>query len=221
MLLGAIVASLPALATEPPSRYDLGRDFSFDANPAGPWHFGFSATTSLAPDQFKPFRVPDPRRPIGFWHPAAVDNDGDGYYPYVAWNAATRSQADPTRSWALGPGEAALEASRDGQYAIVRFVVPQAGRHRVQARFTGIHFRVSSTDVHVLVNAIPVFDAFVDGYGGDRTFHPIQGRQPRAVFSRALELDAGDVVSFAVGYGRNRTHYNDTTALRVRITKLR
>ena len=215
MLLCTLTAT--PIAAPPAVLYDLARDFSLTTNPAGPWHFGFSATPSLAPDQFKRYRVADARKPIGFWHPAPEDNADEGYYPYAAWNAAKGSRADPTRSWVLRPGEVALEASNDGQYSIVRFVVPQAGRHRVQARFTGIHARLSSTDVHVLVNATSVFDGFVEGYGGDREFHPHQGRQPRATFSRALDLQAGDVVSFAVGYGRNRTHFNDTTGLRARV----
>ena len=206
-----------ATAGPPRTPYNLARDFSLATNPAGPWHFGFSATSSLAPDQFRPYRVADPRTPIGFWRPAPDDNDGEGYYPYAAWNAAKGSRVDPTRSWALRAGEVALEASNVGQYSIVRFVAPRAGRHRVKARFTGIHARLSSTDVHVLVGSASVFDAFIEGYGGDREFHPRQGREPRAVFSRAFDLQAGDVVSFAVGYGRNRTHFNDTTGLRVRI----
>ena len=216
-LLCTVTATSLAIAAPPAVLYELAREFSLTTNPAGPWHFGFSATPSLAPDQFKAYRVGDARKPIGFWHPAPEDNADEGYYPYAAWNAAKGSRADPTRSWVLRPGEVALEASNDGQYSIVRFVVPRTGRHRVQARFTGIHTRLSSTDVHVLVNATSVFDGFVEGYGGDREFHPHQGRQPRAAFSRALDLQAGDVVSFAVGYGRNRTHFNDTTGLRVRI----
>jgi len=216
VLLCTLTAAFTAIAA-PRTLYDLSRDFSLTMNPAGPWEFGFSATPSLAPDQFKRYRVADARNPIGFWHPAPEVNADEGYYPYAAWNAAKRSRVDPTRSWALGPGEVALEASNDGQYSIVRFVVPRSGRHRVQARFRGIHARLSSTDVHVLVNATSVLDASVEGYGGDRKFHPRQGRQPRAIFSRALDLQAGDVVSFAVGYGSNRTHFNDTTGLRVRI----
>ena len=186
-------------------------------NPSGPWEYGFSAGSSLAPDQFRPFRVSDPRGPIKFWHPAADDNGGGDYYPYAAWNASKQSRADPTESWAIRPGEIALEASNVGQYAIVRFVAPRQGRYRIKVRFAGVHFRLSSTDVHVLVGATSRFDAAVDGYGGDPSFHPIEGPSPRVAWAGAAVLERGDVVTFAVGYGSNQTHFNDTTALRARV----
>jgi hypothetical protein len=184
--------------------------------PDAPWQYGFSATASLAPAEFRPDSVVDAGGPIRFWHPAATS---DGYYPYVAWNSTARTLLDPTRSWAVRPGELAMEGSNGGLYSVVRFAVPEAGRYRVKARFTGIHLRASSTDVHVLVNATPVFDAVVQGYGGDPAFHAIEGPLPRASYAGAVRLVAGDVVSFAVGYGRNRTHFNDTTGLVVRIRR--
>jgi hypothetical protein len=202
-----------ARADEPAALYDLGSDFSVARNPNGPWQYGFSATTSLAPEGFVLSRDAAASGTIVFWHPAG------GYYPYLASNPSRRTLADPTRSWALRPHEVALEASSVGQPAIVRFVAPRPGRYRVKARFAGIHFRLSSTDVHVLVNGLPVFDALVDGYGGDRAFHAIEGRSPRAAFVTTRRLAAGDVVTFAVGYGENGTHFNDTTGLRARISR--
>jgi hypothetical protein len=203
-----------AHADEPAALYDLGSEFSVARNPNGPWEYGFSTAPSLVPEQFVLSRDAQASGTIVFWHPAG------GYYPYLASNPGRRTVADPTRSWALRPHEVALEASISGQPAIVRFVAPRPGRYRVKARFAGIHFRLSSTDVHVLVNGVPVFDALVEGYGGDRAFHAIEGRSPRAVFVGTRQLAASDVVSFAVGYGANQTHFNDTTGLRARIAHL-
>ncbi len=200
-------------ADEPAAIYDLGSEFAVAQNPNGPWEYGFSAAASLAPDGFTLATVAEAGSAIGFWHPAG------GYYPYLASNPTRRTLADPTRSWALRPHEVALEGSNTGQYAIVRFVAPRAGRYRVKARFAGLHFRLSSTDVHVLVNGRSVFDALVDGYGGDPAFHAIEGRSPRAGFVGTRRLAAGDVVDFAVGYGANRTHFNDTTGLRARVSR--
>jgi hypothetical protein len=208
-----VSAALHVAAAEPAVVRDLGTDFSVDRNPNGPWQYGFSASASLALEQFTLARDVEMQGRIGFWHPAG------GYYPYVAWNPARRTLADPTQSWALRPHEVALEASNTGQYAIVRFVAPVAGRHRVQARFAGIHFRRSTTDVHVRVNDTAVFDAIVDGYGGDRRFQSIDGPAARARFTGTYRLAAGDVVTFAVGYGPNATNFNDTTGLRVRIVR--
>jgi hypothetical protein len=215
--VGVVSVAGWATARAPRAIHDLAAEFSIDRNPNGPWEYGFSAGASLAPDQLRRFANADARGTIKFWHPAAADNAGGDYYPYAAWNASKQARADPTASWAIRPGEIALEASNVGQYAIVRFVVPRRGRYRIKARFVGVHFRLSSTDVHVLVRATPVFDGVVDGYGGDPAFHAIEGAAPRAAWSGAVALERGDAVTFAVGYGPNRTHFNDTTALRARI----
>ncbi len=114
-----------------------------------------------------------------------------------------------------------MEASNTGQYSLIRFVAPKAGTYKVVARFEGVHFRLSSTDVHVLHNATSLFEAEIDGYGGDPSFHPVQGSNPAASYSGSVELSAGDTITFAVGYGQNKTHYNDTTGLSTEITMLR
>jgi hypothetical protein len=96
-------------------------------------------------------------------------------------------------------------------------VAPASGAYKVTARFAGIHFRLSSTDVHVLENARSLFDADIEGYGGDPAFHKIEGASPTAAYSGRLRLKAGDMVTFACGYGRNKTHFNDTTGLFARV----
>ena len=184
--------------------------------PDAPWQYGFSATPSLAPEAFRPDGFVDTQGALRFWHAGATR---DGYYPYVAAGSPTRTVLDPTRSWAVRPGELALEASAVGQYAILRFVAPVPGRYHVKARFTGIHVRVSSTDVHVLVRGTSVFDGVVEGYGGDPRFHAIGGPSPRATYAGTARLETGDVVAFAVGYGRNETHFNDTTGLVARLRR--
>jgi hypothetical protein len=79
---------------------------------------------------------------------------------------------------------------------------------------------LSTTDVHVLKNSVSLFDAYVEGYGGDPAFHRIEGAHPRASYSGIANLKAGDVVTFAVGYGRNHTHTCDTTGLFARIVRI-
>ena len=81
-------------------------------------------------------------------------------------------------------------------------------------------FGLSSTDVHVLQNSVSLFDADIAGYGGDPAFHPVQGASPTALYSGKVKLRANDIVTFAVGYGKNKTNYCDTTGLVVRIDLL-
>jgi hypothetical protein len=179
-----------------------------------PWQYGYSSTASLAPERFMPYTLADAGETVLFRYPGAL-----GSYPYVAFNPTKGTITDPTDSWAVRPGELALEGSNDGRYSLVRFVCPRSGRYRVTADFAGIHFRSSSTDVHVLVGARSAFDADIDGYGGDPKFHDRTGSHPTARYEETLSLSTGDVLTFAVGYGPNRTHFNDTTGLRLEIDR--
>lgn len=106
-----------------------------------------------------------------------------------------------------------MEASNSGQYSIVRFTAPKSGFYEISARFAGIHFGLSTTDVHVVHNGVSLFDAEIEGYGGDPAFHAVEGAHPNADYAGFVELLEDDVVDFAVGYGANGTHYSDTTGL--------
>ena len=202
---------------EAAAAYDLAADFSFARNPNGVWQYGYAATRSLAPEAFRLDAVTDVRGDVRFWHPSRIDTGGPGYYPYVAQNTAARTEADPTTSWAVRAGEVAMESDNDGRYAVVRFVAPRAGTYHVEADFAGAHFGLSTTDVHVVHGGASLFDADVDGYGGDPAFHEITGRRPTASYSGDVRLEERDVLAFAVGYGSNGTHFRDTTGLFVRI----
>jgi hypothetical protein len=182
------------------------------------WQYGYSETLSLDPAQFHPDTYTETVGPIRFWHPSKDNGPGPGYYPYVARNTMRETQIG-SKGWAVRPDEIAMEASNIGQYSLVRFTAPEPGEYTVEADFAGIHFGLSTTDVHVLHNAQSLFDAFIEGYGGDPKFHPIQGLYPTASFKRSLRLAVGDILTFAVGYGRNKTHYGDTTGVTINITK--
>ena len=69
-------------------------------------------------------------------------------------------------------------------------------------------------------NAVSLFDAEINGYGGDPAFHVIEGSNPAASYSGSVALATGDIITFAVGYGKNKTHYSDTTSLSAEITLL-
>jgi hypothetical protein len=182
------------------------------------WQYGYSETTSLAPDQFRLDTNFEKVGLIGFWHPFTNNGPGPGYYPYVAYNTTHESQFGSQKGWAVRAGQIAMEASNTGQFSLVRFIAPQAGVYTIEAFFEGIHFGLSTTDVHILRNAESLFDAVIDGYGGDEHFHAVQGSSPKASFKKSIQLRAGDVITFAVGYGLNKTHYSDTTGLSAKIT---
>lgn len=198
--------------------FDLAADFSLRSNPNQVWEYGYSETNSLDPAQFRLDRHVQMAGQIGFWHPEATNKPGPGYYPYIAHNTTRQSQLGSSNGWVVRAGEIAMEASNTGQYSLIRFIAPVAGIYQVTARFAGVHFGLSSTDVHVLHNARSLFDAEIDGYGGDPMFHKIEGRSPTASYSAQIELKAHDIVTFACGYGKNKTHFSDTTGLSASVT---
>lgn len=197
--------------------FDLATDFLFAQSPESVWQYGYSTGNSLSPAEFRRDAFFDKLTPTCFWHPATNDLRGPGYYPYVAYNTGKQSTSEPTHGWAVRGGEVAMEASNSGQYSLVRFSAPAGGQYRIMARFEGIHFRLSSTDVHVLHNSEHLFDSEIDGYGGDPNFHKIEGEHPTAGYEGLVSLESGDTVTFAVGYGTNKTNYNDTTGLYARL----
>jgi hypothetical protein len=112
-----------------------------------------------------------------------------------------------------------MEASNSGQYSLVRFVAPVAGTYKISAQFAGVHVW-STTDVHVLHNGTYLFGADIDGYGGDPAFRKVQGASPTAAYSGQIEMKANDTVTFAVGYGKNKTNSGDTTGLFAKVVFL-
>jgi hypothetical protein len=194
--------------------FDLGRDFSLAANPNGPWRYGYTSGSALVAASFQMDTFAVDALPVGFWHPSGAQ---DGYYPYVAANRAAVTSTDPTGSWAVRPDEVAMEGSASGQYSVVQLVVPAAGTYQLAADFAGVHTRLSTTDVHVLRGEVALFDAVIDGYGGDPAFRAVTGASPTASYHATLDLGAGDVLTFAVGVGANGTNANDTTGLVVRL----
>jgi hypothetical protein len=224
--IAAIVLFL-GLQARAQTTFDLSADFSFKENPQKVWQYGYSATNSLAPDQFRPDtqsdRVDmqcDSTGSIGFWHPAPNQGPGPGYYPYVAYNTTKQSQVG-CKGWAVRPGEVAMEASTSGQFSLVRFVAPSAGTYKISAQFEGIHYGLSTTDVHVLHNAKILFDADIDGYGGDPAFHTVQGASPTAAYSGQITMEANDTITFAIGYGKDKTNSGDTTGLFAQVILLK
>lgn len=209
--LGATV--ILCLLAQAATTFDVSAQFSSKSNPHLEWEYGYSATHSLDPGEFRLDKSTGSLGSISFWHPAVSDRPGPGYYPYVACNSSKSSQLGSSNGWAVRAGEIAMEASNEGQYSIVRFVAPGPGTYKITARFEGVHFGLSTTDVHVLHNATSLFDAEIDGYGGDAAFHKIEGSNPTAAYTGQVELKAKDTVTFAVGYGKNRTNYGDTTGL--------
>ena len=84
-----------------------------------------------------------------------------------------------------------------------------AGDLDLAGAFTGIDHTGTTSDVHILLNATPVFDGIVNGYGNTSSF------------STTVTVGIGDRIDFAVGYGANHTFWDDSTALSATIVRRR
>jgi hypothetical protein len=156
--------------------------FPCTRTPTGFWQYRYSATKSLDPAQFQLETYVETVGPTGFWHPAVNNGPGRVTTHTLRTIARTKRSSARAKGWAIRAGQVAMEASNSGQYSLIRFVAPAAGIYKITARFEGIHFGRSSTDVHVLHNAASLFAAEIEGYGGDPSYHQIQGSNPVAEY---------------------------------------
>jgi hypothetical protein len=193
---------------------NVPRSFSvilpFNKNPSGNWQVGYSLHDMLSMSQFRLSSFADTSHLIGLWHPTTGSS---GYYPYIGQNRTTEIQVDQTSSWSAKPGEIVMEGSNNGQYSMLQFIVPVSGNYKLNATFEGVHIRLSSTDVHVLLNDLHLFDDVIDGYGGAVSFSAHKGSHPISSWTSIIHLNQRDILTFAIGYGTNMTFYNDTTGL--------
>jgi hypothetical protein len=216
--LTAVVASFLVTPTVfPQARYDVAKEFSATNNPTGVWTYGYSsgrldgfvafATTDGA--AFRSFSG-NPQVTVTAW---GRNLPFPANHPLVMKN---QSQIDLTKNnnsdIVLAAGNLAVSSGEkpNPTYGIVRFTSPADNLYSVQAIFSGIQFSVAgtTTDVHVLVNGSPIFDAVINGFGEIRSYA-----------SRMLiRLSAGATVDFAVGPGSNGNQNSDWTGLAAVIT---
>jgi len=74
--LGLFIITCLSLFAQAQMTFDLSDDFSLQNNPNKVWQYGYSASNSLAPDQFRFDKYSDGGSPIGFWHPDASKGPG-------------------------------------------------------------------------------------------------------------------------------------------------
>jgi hypothetical protein len=196
VLVTLLLAGLAQSRTKP-RVFDLSKEFSSTQNPNQVWQYGYSAEPSLDPAEFRLDASHDEKVPIGFWHPANSQGPGPGYYPYVAYNRSTKTEYGSSNGWAARAGQVAMEGSNTGQYSIVRFTAPSKGTYEIKAQFEGIHFGLSTTDVHVTHNGESLFAGEIAGYGGDPAFHKVEGSSTTVAYTGRVSLKKHDTLDFA------------------------
>jgi uncharacterized membrane protein len=181
----------PPSPPPPTTGFDVSRDFSTDANPAGPWSYGYQTTLGGTFSLYTHGQVTDGDNGVtafiwskNGWQPGTVtfnpnsetfiDNNGYGVFPpHTVWFYA-------------GPSGA------PDNFAVIRLTIPAGaeGRYRLESTVRS-HLDgplSGDADFYILKNGSEIF----------RYFLP-----PRSAtgYSNEVTVAAGDTIDFAVGRG--------------------
>jgi hypothetical protein len=123
--------------------------------------------------------------------------------PCVTFNATKQTIRALGITWS--PGQLAVHPGRDGEYAAVRWTAPEEDKVDFSAVFASIAER-ATTDVHVLHNGRPLFEAGIN----------VRDSGPTQEFHQQIAVRAGDTLDCVCGFG-NGNYGADTTALAITI----
>jgi len=200
MKVRSTLAILALLATLPKTlavTYDVGRDFSTETNPGGVWSYGYSVELSGPLTLFTQTAAPD--FPLRQWL-----EDLSLRAPSVANNPTEATLELGTGIFP--PGKTTLHPGPGGEHCVIRFTAPFKGVYQISGSFEGNDVVGTTTDVHLLVRDVPVFEDAVTGFGSESA-------RP---FNHSAHLEVGDHVTFSVGFG-NGSFYYDSTILDARL----
>ena len=192
---GSVVLPLIALGLAIPSLaradFDAAADFSPSSNPNGVWSYGQAATLG---GPFALYTSHGNTSGIDYWGVGSVFSDP------VVWHNGT-SQPISLSTIVFQPGQLAFHPGPQDQFSVVRFTSPVASSFALTSSFIGIDVGGTTTDVHVLLNGVSLFNGLINGYGST------------TAYGSTITLAAGDTLDFEVGYGANGNYFNDATGI--------
>jgi hypothetical protein len=188
--------------------YDAAADFSLSSNPNGVWSYGASGSTlGSAVTLFTSSTTAWAGTPgISVWQ--GTEPAFNTLYPLVGKNTTNQTVTTGGGFVPLLAGQLFQHPAPSGAYSVVRFTAPSDGSYALNATFEGRDVRGTTTDVHVLVDNVSIFDGNVNGFGSSSD----------QAFSGGVMLHKGDTIDFAVGFGSNHTFFSDSTALAATIS---
>ncbi|MCE9558032.1 MAG: PEP-CTERM sorting domain-containing protein [Armatimonadetes bacterium] len=169
---------------------DAAADFSLASNPNGVWTYGWSSTLA------GPLTLCGTTATLGPIIQWRGDMAADGN-PSLFKNTTGSTIVSGTVT--LSAFQLALHPGPNGEYSILRYTAAAAGLYSVSAGFIGQD--ATTTDVHVLLNGVSIYDNTVSGFGNSNAYAGTQS------------LLAGDTVDVRVGYGSNGSFFYDTTGV--------
>ncbi len=180
--------------------YDAAADFSLAENPNGAWSYGQSASVGGQIALYSTNMVDS--LGLSVWYGST-----DNYTPSVAKNTTGQAINNATHSITWPAGALSFHPSRYNQQSVVRWTAPEDGTCAIEASFTLLDAQANNVDVHILHNGSSLMNTVISGYLGSTSFST----------ENPIDVQAGDTIDFAVGYGSN-SFLNDTTQLEAKIT---
>lgn len=180
---------------------DFASDFSALSNPAGAWAYGATATPGGPLALATQLTRYGAGLEVAAWSPTGTAwptiglNESGSAVSFGAGNVVT-----------LAAGQGLLHPGPGGEFADVRYTVQSGFAALLAVEFVGVDAVGTTTDVHVLLNGLSLFDDVINGFGD------------AATFSTTRTFAAGDVLEFAVGFGGNGNFVDDSTGFRATLT---
>lgn len=191
--------------------YNAGVDFAVGSNPNGAWSYGYQ--TSLG-GTFIAFTTSGSNSLVDYWNESSLpyslpeinNNNGPGYLKTDGPIYATRYYfAD----------EVMMHPGQMNERAVLRWTAPTTGTISIDALFTGRDSYITTTDVHVLKNGVPLFNDVINGFFAGSPGSPgASVNAQKSYVAGAIAVNAGDYFDFVVGYGTNNNYSADSTGLR-------
>jgi hypothetical protein len=184
LVLSSHMLAVPAWAASPAD--DFAASFSTSTASHVPWQYGWSSTLggAFAVDSTKTLH--GPASEVVAWSPSGT------FWPTVALNTSNSAVSFGAGNVITLQGQQGLlHPGSGGEYAVVRYTFGTDRDATLQTRFAGVDRSPTTSDVHVLLNGVSLFDGSINAYGQTQTF------------SQTRNFRAGDVVDFAVGPGGN------------------
>lgn len=198
-IAGLALACHSAGAT--PITWDATADYSLQkaTNVNGVWSYGWSS--SLLNGSFNVFTTQRNTGTLKRW-------DSGSTTALIAKAIGGGYNVSSTRA---ANGTVMLHPGSGGQFGVLRFVAPENGRYEIDTQFWASDTGPTS-DAHIVSGGIDYYSALVTNAD------PIGASD--LGWKGILQLDAGQFVDFAVGYGSNKTWFSDSTGISAIITKL-
>jgi hypothetical protein len=212
LVLALVISATVLSPASAAAIYDVVTDFSVGSNPNGTWSYGYLDTPAGLNYTLMSFGTSGAGiAGVDAWS-AAVDYPQATATPYIARNTTASEVQNAGGDFRIPVDELQMHPGIHNEAATIRWTAPTDMVIDFSGFFEGLDLSTkgTTTDVHVLLNDVALFDANVTGNG-------VGTRQPFAF--TGIRVAAGTVVDFVVGYGTDDNYFSDSTGLSASITR--